>query len=186
MNRIASVIVICFFCLSVINACSTTTTNTPVPDRLILLPPSEGPSAVLLKQKVTFDKAGRRQQFFLVTRMDSKQIDLIVVLATGQKALTISYDGISLSQEQHLSANIPGGEILALIQFVRWPEQAIRKHYRQSDGWILKIDQGQRTLLTRFGVLVKVEHRAGSIIVENFDRKYRVVIELIETSDLLT
>ena len=184
--RMARMMVVLVFCLAVISACSTATMNMPVPDRLILLPPAEGPSAVLLKQKVTFDRAGERQQFFVVTRMNSQQIDLIVVLATGQKALSLSYDGVNFSQEQHLSANIPGDEILALVQFVHWPESAIRKHYRQSDGWMLAFDEEKRSLLTRIGVSVKVEHRDGSIIVENYYQKYRVVIELIESLDLLT
>jgi len=181
--RIAKVMVLFGFYFSVITACSTTSTNIPVPEGLNLLPPEEGPSAALLKQKVTLDRAGKRQQFFAVTRMNPQQIDLVVVLATGQKALSVSYDGVSLSQEQHLSANIPVDEILALVQFVHWPESSIRKHYRKSDGWILAFDEGTRTLSTRSGVSVKVVNRDGSIMVENYHQKYRVVIDSL---DLLT
>jgi len=182
--RIAGVVVSLGFCLFVISACSSANLSMPIPDRLVLLPPSGGPSPVLLKQKVTFDKAGRQQQFLVVSRINSQQVDLVILLATGQKVLSVSYNGVSFSQQQHLSANIPGEEILALVQFVLWPEFIIRQHYRQEDGWILAFEEGRRSILTRVGVWVTVEHRAGSIIVENYSQNYRVVIELIDSLDL--
>jgi len=182
--RIVGVMLSLGFCLVVISACSSTNLIMPIPERLVLLPPSGAPSAVLLKQKVTFDKAGRQQQFLLVSRINSQQIDLVILLATGQKVLSVSYDGVSFSQQQHLSANIPGEEILALLQFSLWHEFIIGQHYRQEDGWILTFEEGRRSLLTRVGVWVTVEHRTGSIIVENYSQNYRVVIELIDSLDL--
>ncbi len=165
--------------LVLINACSSSVFNPPIPGRLNLLSPAEGPAAVLLKQKVTFITEDRRQQFLAVTGIDPRKLELVVLLATGQKILSMSYDGSSFKQNQHLSKALPGEEIMALIQFVHWPEDAIRRHYRQRDGWMLEFADVQRSLLTRAGLSLRVDYNVDNIMVVNYQHHYRIVIEPI-------
>ena len=170
-----------FFAITLTVACSIKGIDHPVPQELLLLPPAQGPVPGLIRQSVVFHSEGHVPgQFLMLAKMDRNRIDLVVLLATGQKVLTLSYDGNDFHQQAHLQQGVPGREMLALFQLVQWPESAIRQHYRAEDGWIVEIDQNWRQLLTSQGVSVRVRYRDREVVVENVNRQYRVSIKVLD------
>ncbi len=166
--------------------CSSLGLNSAAPTHLKLLPPEEGPKAVMLKQKVTLESETEWQQFIVITRIDPKQLSLVALTATGQKIVSMNFDGLEYHQENHLHQDAPRSDLLALVQFVHWPEVSIEQHYKKIDGWTVDLDSRQRSLLTSVGILVKVDFLGDKIVVENYSLNYHVVIELLETVDLST
>ena len=93
--------------------CSASQMATPAVVELVLLPPSEGPAPVLLKQKITLLAGQRQQQFLAVARFEHDRLELVVLLPGGQRLLTLGYDGEELLQESLASIDLKGRDILA-------------------------------------------------------------------------
>ncbi|OMH31681.1 DUF3261 domain-containing protein [Motiliproteus sp. MSK22-1] len=167
-----------------LNGCSVIGYQAPAPEHLKLLPTTEGPGAMLIKQAVTMESRGRQQQFLVVTRLLSHQLKLIAVLPTGQQLFSLEYDGKKLTQDSLAAFDLPGEEILAVIQFALWPELSIKSHYLESDGWDLNFTEYQRTLLTSAGTVLTVSYQSKKIDVKNYLRDYSVKIHMLEKMDL--
>lgn len=165
-------------------ACSTLSPKTTKPQPLKLLPPVEGPAAKLLKQTVTITKLGRQQQFLVVIRLNPQQLKLAALLPTGQHILSLQYDGKTLVQDNRSSMDIPGEEILAIMQFALWPEASVRRSYLENDGWILMFYSKQRLLKTEAGPVLKVSYQDKELIVHNYLKDYRVIIYTLEATQL--
>lgn len=161
--------------------CSIFTPNTqPILEELYLLPPQYGPEEVLLKQKVTMEAAGKQRQFLAVLKLDRAKTQMIALLPTGQQILVLTYDGQSLKQESHLEVDVPGKEILAMMQLALWPEETLSRYYHSSLGWSINIDQQHRLLNNTEGTLVEVVFREHGLELKNRLRNYRVRIETLE------
>lgn len=172
------------FTLLLLSACST---QPPLPvanPEFKLLPPAEGPAPVLLQQKVSLLAGQREQQFLVVTRFDHQRLSLVVLLPSGQRLLTLDYDGADLTQQVFASFDLPGSEILAIIQAARWPEASLRAHYREADGWRLQLTSAERRLLTEFGTALTIVYWPGELRIDNYLKGYRVIVETLETTDL--
>ena len=154
------------------------------PEGLKLLPPAEGSVAVLLKQKVTLLTAEKQQQFLVVARFEQYRLKLVVLLPTGQLLLSLDYDGKKLVQETLSSINIPGKEILAIIQFAMWPKQSIKNHYLEKDGWLVEIAPEKRILLTATGVVLNISYQDKKLIIDNYLHDYQVVVYTLERTEL--
>lgn len=171
-----------FLCLA---GCSVFAVQPTVPDRLVLLPPNEGPEAVLLTQKVTINAQGEQHQFMVVIRLERQQLKLRALLPTGQPMLSLDYDGKSLQQSSSSPLELPSEEILAMMQFALWPIDSINKHYPQNNGWQLDVIPDQRTLRTTAGVLLSVHYlQAENLMIENHRSHYQVMIETLESKAL--
>ena len=168
----------------VLAACGGHPLNATRPVSLLLLPPAEGAAAELLKQKITMIKGSAQQQFLAVLRFEPHQLKLVVLSAAGQRLLSLDYDGKVLRQENDGQIELPGREILAIMQFARWPEESIRAHYNQQDGWIVESDPSQRILLTASGVVLKISYQPEALSVENYLQGYRVVVNTLERTKL--
>ena len=165
-------------------ACGGHRLNESAPVSLSLLPPAEMSTEVLLKQKITLQAETRQQQFLTVARFDFHQLKLVALSPTGQRLLSLEYDGDKLTQESYAQLELPGREILAIIQFATWPESSIRTHYPERDGWIVETAVNQRILLTASGAVLKISYQPEALSVENYLRGYRVIVNTLEKTGL--
>ena len=156
---------------------------TEIPE-LILLPPTEITDELLLQEAVVFEFAGERQQLLSVTRIEFGRIRMVFLLPTGQSVLELDYDGSNLVQNDYSGRSLPGREILASFQFALWPEASLRQHYRQLEGWRVEISSDTRSLLTRHGVLLRIDRDGESLVVNNFLHDYRVTIQTLQKTEL--
>jgi hypothetical protein len=167
-----------------LTACSTNRLTAPEPVTLNLLPPVEVPAAVLLKQKITLQADTGQRQFLAVARFGLQRLKLVVLLPTGQQLLSLVYDGEKLVQEDYGPIELPGREILAIIQFAMWPEDSIKTHYPEKDGWLVETSADQRILLTASGAVLKISYQPGELSVDNYLHGYRVIVNTLERTEL--
>jgi hypothetical protein len=170
--------------LLLLSACSTQPPLPAAVPEFKLLPPAEGPAPVLLQQTVSLLAGQREQQFLTVARFDHQRLKLVVLLPSGQRLLTLDYDGANLTQQNFAAFEIPGSEILAIMQAARWPEASLRAHYREADGWRLRISPDERQLLTEFGTALTIGYWPGELRIDNYLKEYRVIVKTLETIDL--
>jgi hypothetical protein len=163
--------------------CSASRMATPEVVTLALLPPSEGPAPVLLKQKITLLAGQRQQQFLAVVRFELDRLELVVLLPSGQRLLTLEYDGEELLQESLASIDLPGRDILAIMQFSSWPEASLRAHYPERDGWQVLVSPGERRLLIDSGPALTIAIQAREMQIDNFMMEYRVIVNTLERSE---
>ena len=163
--------------------CSASRMATPPVVELALLPPSEGPTPVLLKQKITLLAGQRQRQFLSVARFERARIELVVLLPGGQRLLTLDYDGEELLQESIASIDLKGRDILAIMQFASWPEASLRAHYPERDGWQVLLSPDERRLLTDSAPALTIAYRAAEMQIDNFLMEYRVIVQTLERSE---
>ncbi len=164
--------------------CSAQQLTMPVAGELRLLPPAEGVAPVLLKQKLTLQVGQRQQQFLAVARFDRQRLKLVVLLPSGQRLLTLDYDGVELVQESFAPLDLPGREILAIMQFSSWPEASLRAHYLEHDGWRVQVDASERRLLIESGTVLTIAYRPTELWVDNHLREYRIIVHTLEKTEL--
>ncbi len=178
-------IILWSFILFLLVGCSLFSVTSQQPKQLLLLSPKGGPSAVLLKQKVTMDARGEQHQFLVVIRLEHDQLKLRALLPTGQPLLSLDYDGVSLQQTNNSPIALPSEEILAMMQFALWSEKAIEKAYRTENGWQLELSSEQRLLFMATEKVVSVNYLSNDeMLIENYDHQYRVIIKTLETTTL--
>lgn len=170
--------------LALLSSCSAQQALPPAPAELRLLPPAEGHGPLLLKQKVTLQAGQREQQFLTVARFDRQHLKLVVLLASGQRLLTLDYDGEELRQQKDMAIDLPGEEILAIMQFANWPETSLRRHYPEAEGWRVQVSPAARRLLTASGVALSIDYRPSQWFVDNHQKHYRVIVETLEKTEL--
>lgn len=150
---------------------------------LQLLRPAQGPAPVLLKQTVTLDAWGKQQQFMAISRLSYERSRMVALLPTGQQLMYLEYDGEQLIQQVLSSIELPAEDILAMVQFVLWPETALSGHYRPEQGWQLELSDKQRKLIHNDMLLLDVMYQGQQISIENHLEGYRVMIKTIEQKD---
>jgi hypothetical protein len=155
-----------------------------IPAELVLLPPGEVETPLLLQQKVTLLFGQRQQQFLTVARFDRQRLVLVVLLPSGQSLLSLDYDGIELRQQSNLPTDLPGRDILAILQFAIWPQASLRAHYPEGDGWRLQFGADERRLLTESGSALTIAFQPGEMRVDNYLREYRVIVQTLESNEL--
>ncbi len=173
-------------CLVVLCLCGCSFSSPPRTEtaQLNLLPPAEGPVNSLLKQKITMESQSLNQQFIAVLRLQSDRLKMVALLPTGQQLFFLEYDGKELIQKNTSSIDIPGKDILAIMQFALWPPGSIQQHYTREDGWFVHISPEQRSLLTGSGVLLKVSYQADVVIIVNQLHDYRLRVQPLENKSL--
>jgi hypothetical protein len=170
-----------FLCLS---GCQMLSSGAPVSVALKLLPPAQGPSPVLLKQVVTLEAKGQRRQFLVVARLQATGVEMVALMPTGQRLMTLSYDGEELRQQQLSSIPLPGEDILAILQFSLWPEASVKQHYSENDGWLIMVKPDKRQLLKSSQLLLEVDYEEQQLVVEQYVGNYRVLIKTLERTAL--
>lgn len=175
-----------FVCLLVLVLCGCSFSPSPrtEPAQLKLLPPAEGPEDSLLKQKITMESQGLNQQFIAVLRLQRDRLKLVALLPTGQQLFLLEYDGEELIQRNTSSIDIPGKDILAIMQFSLWPSKSVEQHYTREEEWFVDISPEQRSLLTSSGMLLKVDYQTEAVIIENHLHDYRLMVQPLENKSL--
>ena len=156
----------------------------PEPRELLVLPPQELGESLLLKQKVTMVADQRSQQFLAVARFEPRRLRMVALLPSGQRLLSLDYDGVTLRQERSADVDLPGREILAVMQFALWPPDSVKRHYRESDGWRVELSGRQRRLLTEFGIALNIAYLPRVLHIDNYFKEYRVIVETLEKTEL--
>ena len=156
----------------------------PAELELVLLPPAELGNELLVKQKVTMLAGERSQQFLAVARFEAERLRLVVLLPSGQRLSTLEYDGVTLQQESAAEVELPGREMLAVMQFATWPADSIRRHYPSGKGWRVEISASQRRLLTEFGIALNIAYQPRAVSIDNYFKEYRVIVETLEKTEL--
>lgn len=169
---------------SLLSGCSNRQLEPAPTPQLALLPPADIANEILLKQKITFEAGGRRQQFLVVARFQRPRLKLVLLLPTGQPLLTLDYDGQKLLQDNQSTIELPGREILASMQFALWPEKSLHRHYPSDAGWQIDISDRQRSLLTASGAILKISRKSETLVVDNHLHDYRVIIQTLEKQEL--
>ncbi len=123
---------------------------------------------------------GLEQQFVAVLRTQHDRLKLAALSATGQQLFFLEYDGESLTQKNASSIDIPGRDILAIMQFALWPSSSIQQHYTREEGWAVEISPQQRSLLTSSGVMLNVIYQADVILIKNHLHDYRLKVQPLE------
>lgn len=149
-----------------------------------LLQPIDGPSPVLLTQRVTLDSWGQQQQFIAIGRFTYAQTQLVALLPTGQQLLSLEFDGQELTQRTAASIELPGNDILALIQFALWPDDALQHSYGAEQGWAVALADDHRQLSYDGKLWLNVEYRGQQVNIDNQLVGYRVIIETLEQKEL--
>ncbi|MCP4331973.1 MAG: DUF3261 domain-containing protein [Gammaproteobacteria bacterium] len=172
------------FALLLLSGCSAQQAMVDTSTELNLLPPAEGPAPLLLKQKIRLLAAQGEQQFLLVARFDHQRLRLAILLPSGQRLLTLDYDGEELKQQSFAAFDLPGNEILAIMQFASWPHASLRHHYPTRDGWRVEFDPGERRLLTESGSILTIAIQPDKLRIENHQKMYRVIVQTLEKTEL--
>lgn len=152
----------------------------PEPVKLKLLPPSQGPVGLLLKQKITMIYDDQFQVFLVVSRFEERRVRAVILLPSGQKLLSMTYDGDQLIVEGVGADQLPGEEIMAMMQFSLWTESSIKQHYPVAESWQLDVSAQQRLLKKESNLLIKVEYMGSQTDITNYQHQYKVVVETLE------
>ncbi len=166
--------------IALMTGCSSISSPSEDPPALRLLPPLSAPEQVL-KQKVLLQAQEIEREFLLISRLTPENIIAVVLLPTGQTLLQLKYDGQNFSQQVFLPGDVPGHELLAIMQFSVWPEQIIRDRYNAVSGWHTAFSEDMRSLSWKNQLLLQVEREAGQLTVMNNLHGYRVVIKDLES-----
>jgi hypothetical protein len=164
--------------------CSTQQYSSPADAKLKLLPPADVTVPVLLKQKVILQSGGGQQQFLVVARFEPDRLKLVVLSPIGQQLLMLDYDGEVLVEESFSSIDLPGREILAVIQFALWPAPSIKGNYPEKEGWFLEIGTDKRILQSASRMHLEISYDDGKFIIQNYVHEYRVIVYLLEKTEL--
>ena len=133
--------------------------------------------ALNLQQHLTLHAPGHDQQLDVLLEADAQHVQL-GVLAMGQVAARLSWDGITLTEDKAAwwPQAVSGARILGDLQLTLWPVAAIQAALPA--GWRV-VESGDRRTLTDGDDVVTVITRTGSQVVELDQRRehFRLTIE---------
>ena len=129
-----------------------------------------------LQQHLTLQAPGREQQLDVLLEADAQHVQLGVV-AMGQVAARLSWDGVTLTEDKApwWPQAVSGSRILSDLQLTLWPVAAIQAALPA--GWQLAEDGNVRTL-TQDGVVVSVVTRKSPWVVELEQRREHFVLKI--------
>ena len=122
-----------------------------------------------LQQHLTLQAPGREQQLDVLLEADAQHVQL-GVLAMGQVAARLEWDGTTLTEERApwWPQAVSGARILSDLQLTLWPVAAIQAAL--PSGWALA-ETGDVRTLTEDGEPVTVITRTGPSVVELDQRR---------------
>ena len=116
-----------------------------------------------LQQHLTLQAPGHDQQLDVLLEADERHVQLGVV-AMGQVAARLDWDGTSLTEERApwLPQAVSGARILSDLQLTLWPVAAIQAALPH--GWLLAESGGVRTLSQDGEVVTVITHTSASVV----------------------
>jgi hypothetical protein len=166
------------FSMALLSACATT----PPSARLGLqLAPAELGVAIALQQHLTIERNGKTDEMDAALEVDAAQLQL-VGLALGQRVLSLTYDGKTMTSWRHfmLPQQVRAEDILEDLQLTLWPLASIQKALPA--GWHI-VDQDLRRSLYLDDTLVCVisysamPRWSGTVQLENLRYHYHITIQ---------
>ena len=151
-----------------------------VPPQLRLAPSLLG-RPLNLQQHLTLQAPGHDQQLDVLLEADAQHVQM-GVLAMGQVAARLSWDGTTLTEDKAAwwPQAVSGARILSDLQFTLWPVAAIQAALPA--GWRMAEDGNVRTL-TQDGAVVTVITRASPWVVDIDQRREHFKLK-IESREL--
>lgn len=139
-----------------------------------------------LQQHLTLQAPGHDQQLDVLLEVDERHVQMGVV-AMGQVAARLDWDGVTLTQTQApwWPQAVSGSRILSDLQLTLWPVAAIQAALPA--GWQL-VEAGNQRTLTDAGAVVTVITRSSPQLVELDQRRehFKLKIESRDLSDAAT
>jgi Protein of unknown function (DUF3261) len=154
--------------LALAGCASAPATPSHEPPQLRLAPALLGRS-LNLQQHLALQAPGHDQQFDVLLEADARHVQL-GVLAMGQVAARLDWDGTTLTEEKApwWPQDVSGARILSDLQLTLWPVSAIQAALPA--GWQLAEDGNVRTL-TQDGQVVTVVTRLSPLLIELDERR---------------
>ncbi|MGI1679077.1 MAG: DUF3261 domain-containing protein [Cellvibrionaceae bacterium] len=114
---------------------------------LPLLSPQEFGGSVQITQRVSIKSDSRSQTLLAAWAVSEEEISLVGLSPTGQRLVTLNYDGDLFTEEysELLEERIPGITVFSYMQLAHWPEDSIRKALLSS-LWDMKFSFNTRSL----------------------------------------
>ncbi|MBV1889159.1 MAG: DUF3261 domain-containing protein, partial [Proteobacteria bacterium] len=119
-----------------------------------------------------------------VVRISKERVQMVALLPTGQQLFSLDYSGEALTQENSSYADIPGEEILTIMQFALWPEPSVRQYYPENSGWNVELSPERRELEKNGQELLDVNYYGDELVIKNHLGRYRILIKTLEKTEL--
>ncbi|MCX4189074.1 DUF3261 domain-containing protein [Methylophaga sp. OBS3] len=168
--------------LPLLSACGLISHKVSHSTDLMLLPPSSAPQFGIQQQKVTVIREGKKQQFLVFSEFTKSIVKVAVLVPTGQRLLTMQYDGSEFTVQNDTNTVFPAKDIMAVMQFAVWQQDAIMKNYLERAGWLVSISAEQRELRQQQQDVLVVQIQDGQIEIQHLLHQYQVIIEPLEAS----
>ena len=168
----------------IIGGCSILNIEQEKNKALILLPIQQGPANYVYKHKITIEGRGQQRDFIAISRLNTESLKVAVLLANGQKIMSLQYDGEEFKQNLFSEIEVPAKDIMAIMQFSLWPKQTVVEYYPAAQGWITTFSDHKRTLSGYHKLVLEVDYSAKKLSVRNARHDYRVYIRNLDQTDL--
>ena len=170
--------VILLLSLALLSACATP----PPSARLGLqLAPAELGESIALQQHLSIERNGRTDEMDAALEVDSSQLQL-VGLALGQRVLSLTYDGKTMSTWRHfmLPQQVRAEDILEDMQLTLWPLASIQKAL--PTGWRIVDQELRRSLYLDDTLICVISYStmprwSGTVQLDNLRYHYRITIQ---------
>ncbi len=103
--------------------------------------------SVQITQRVSMVSEQSSQTLLAAWVVNGKEVSFVGLSPTGQRLLTLSYDGTSFKEDYSdlLTAEIPGRAVMSHVQLAHWPEESIEKELSSSE-WKMNFYPEKRSL----------------------------------------
>lgn len=147
-----------FVIASLLSACSSVGKDRQIPV-LPLLPPIELAANLQVSQQVNITIEKEKHTMLAAWVVKENTLSFVGLSPTGQRLLTLFYDGTTFSEEysEMLPIVIPGKQVLAQLQFAHWPESSIKKALEDSP-WDIKLNDKKRELFFKRRKVFTIEN----------------------------
>lgn len=154
------------------------------PARLGLkLAPAALGASISVQQRLTVERDGRIDEIDAALEVDAEQVNL-VLLAFGQRALTVHYNGEALETWRHprFPSELRVEDVLEDLQLTLWPVEAIRQAL--PPGWQIEENGLRRVLSLDNAPVMTIEYSgaprwSGKIVLANLRYRYRLTIDSV-------
>ncbi|STQ91337.1 DUF3261 domain-containing protein [Iodobacter fluviatilis] len=173
--------------LALLGGCASEVPETRLPT--LRLPPAAFAGSVSLTQRLSVSalpaNSSPPKTLDALLEISPEQVQL-AGFALGQRILTVSWDGQSLTSSRHalLPKEVDEQRVLRDVQLVYWPLATIQAALPA--GWTLSEEGGIRTLTQGQQTIITIRYHAeprwtGQADIENTLEHYRLVIDSKET-----
>lgn len=155
---------ICVVWFGLLSACSLFVGPKQLPE-LPLLDPGDyfigknnsSGSAKQFLEQITIENSETSQVMLAAWVVDLEKLSLVGLTPTGQRLLTLSYDGETFSEDYSplLEEPIPGRMVFAHLQLAHWPQQSVEKVLSES-VWQFRVEEGRRNFLLRDRLIMSI------------------------------